>query len=320
MKRFNALFPLWAILLSGVAFYFNEFFSSLAYWIIPLLTIVMFTMGLTLKTSDFQRIIRDPRPIVVGVLMQFILMPLLAVVLAKMFGLSNQLTAGLVLVGCCAGGTASNVISYLARADLALSISMTVCSTLVGVVVTPLLCGLYLSTTVNVDTMGMLFSIIQIVLFPVLAGALLNHLFPNLIRPLAPALPSLSILIILGIIAIVVALNSDGLLEVGALTLVAVVLHNLGGMCGGFYLSRLLGFDIRQSHTIAIEVGMQNSGLGVALALDFFSPTAALPGALFSVWHNISGSLLASQWSRKRESLDYLLRDEDQAKSEKHSK
>jgi len=270
----------------------------------------MFTMGLTLKAADFKRILEDPRPILVGVLLQFILMPLLAVVLAKMFGLSNQLTAGLVLVGCCAGGTASNVISYLARADLALSISMTVCSTLVGVVATPLLTGFYLATTINVDTIGMLVSIIQIVLIPVLAGITLSHFFPELIRPLTPALPALSILIILTIIAIVVALNSNSLLEVGALTLVAVVLHNLSGMCGGFYLSRLMGFDTRQSHTIAIEVGMQNSGLGVALALEFFSATAALPGALFSVWHNISGSLLASQWSRKRESLDYLLQDE----------
>ena len=310
MTRFNTFFPLWAILLSGAAFFFSESFSSLASWIIPLLAGVMFTMGLTLRAADFQRILRDPRPILVGVLLQFILMPLLAVVLAKMFGLSNQLTAGLVLVGCCAGGTASNVISYLARADLALSISMTVCSTLVGVVATPLLTGFYLSTTVDVDTTGMLVSIVQIVLIPVLMGVMLNHLFPAFIRPVTPQLPTLSILIILTIIAIVVALNSDSLLEIGALTLVAVLLHNLGGMCGGFYLSRILGFDTRQSHTIAIEVGMQNSGLGVALALEFFSATAALPGALFSVWHNISGSLLASQWSRKRESLDYLLQDE----------
>ena len=310
MTRFNTFFPLWAILLSGAAFFFSESFSSLASWIIPLLAGVMFTMGLTLKATDFQRILRDPRPILVGVLLQFILMPLLAVVLAKMFGLSNQLTAGLVLIGCCAGGTASNVISYLARADLALSISMTVCSTLVGVIATPLLTGFYLSTTVDVDTTGMLVSIVQIVLIPVLMGVMLNHLFPAFIRPVTPHLPTLSILIILTIIAIVVALNSDSLLEIGAPTLVAVVLHNLGGMCGGFYLSRMLGFDTRQSHTIAVEVGMQNSGLGVALALEFFSATAALPGALFSVWHNISGSLLASQWSRKRESMDYLLQDE----------
>ena len=182
-------------------------------------------MGLTLKTTDFKRIFQDPRPILVGVLLQFILMPLLAVVLAKMFGLFNQLTAGL-LVGCCAGGTASNVISYLARADLALSISMTICSTLVSVVATPLLTSFYLSTKINVDTVGMLVSIIQIVLIPVLAGATLSHLFPELIRPLTPVLPALSILIILTIIAIVVALNSGSLLEVGAMTLVAVVLHN----------------------------------------------------------------------------------------------
>ena len=310
MSRLNTLFPLWAVLVSGVAFFFSEPFSSLASWTIPLIAGVMFTMGLTLKATDFQRILQDPRPILVGVLLQFILMPLLAVVLAKMFGLSNQLTVGLVLVGCCAGGTASNVISYLARADLALSISMTVCSTLVGVVTTPLLTGFYLSATVDVNTMDMLVSIIQIVLIPVLVGVMLNHLFPDFVRPLTPGLPTLSILIILTIIAIVVALNSDSLLEVSALTLIAVVLHNLGGMCGGFYLSRLLGFDTRQSHTIAIEVGMQNSGLGVALALEFFSDTAALPGALFSVWHNISGSLLASKWSRKRKSLDYLLQDE----------
>ena len=202
MSRLTNLFPLWAILLSGVAFFFNEPFSSLASWIIPLLAGVMFTMGLTRKAADFKRILQDPRPILVGVLLQFILMPLLAVVLAKMFGLSNQLTAGLVLVGCCAGGSASNVISYLARADLALSISMTVCSTLVGVVATPLLTGFYLSTTINVDTIGMLVSIIQIVLIPVLAGITLSHFFPELIRPLTPALPALSILIILTIICL----------------------------------------------------------------------------------------------------------------------
>ena len=242
MSRLTTLFPLWAILLSGVAFFFNEPFSSLASWIIPLLAVVMFTMGLTLKAADFERILQDPRPILVGVLLQFILMPLLAVVLAKMFGLSNQLTAGLVLVGCCAGGTASNVISYLARADLALSISMTVCSTLVGVFATPLLTGFYLSTTINVDTIGMLVSIIQIVLIPVLAGITLSNFFPELIRPLTPALPALSILIILIIISIVVALNSDSLLEVGALTLVAVVLHNLGGMCGGILSEPTHGF------------------------------------------------------------------------------
>jgi BASS family bile acid:Na+ symporter len=316
MRQFNSLFPLWAALLSVFAFFFSEVFAPLQPGIVPLLATVMFTMGLTLEMEDFKRIAADPRPVMVGVLLQFILMPLLAVVLAKMFGLSNQLTAGLVLVGSCAGGTASNVISYLARADLALSISMTLSSTLVGVIATPLLCSFYLSTTVGVDTMGMLTSIIQIVFLPVLLGTSINHFAPNLVRPLDGYLPSFSIGVILLIIAIVVALNSERLLEVGLLTLVAVMLHNLFGLGGGFYLSRLLGLDLRQSHTIAIEVGMQNSGLGVALALEFFSATAALPGALFSVWHNISGSILASHWSRKRDSLEYVIKDDGQLKAE----
>jgi BASS family bile acid:Na+ symporter len=316
MRLFNSLFPLWAALLSVFAFLNSGVFAPLQPGIVPLLATVMFTMGLTLKAQDFKRIAADPRPVLVGVLLQFILMPMLAVVLAQMFGLSNQLTAGLVLVGSCAGGTASNVISYLAKADLALSISMTLSSTLIGVVATPLLCSFYLSATVDVDTMGMLTSIIQIVFLPVLMGATINHFAPHLVRPLDGYLPSFTIGVILLIIAIVVALNSDRLLEVGLLTLVAVILHNLFGLGGGYYLSRLLGFDLRQSHTIAIEVGMQNSGLGVALALEFFSATAALPGALFSVWHNISGSILASLWSRKRDSLEYIIREDEQLKAE----
>ena len=132
-----------------------------------------------------------------------------------------------------------------------------------------------------------------------------------------PFIPTLSVLIILLIIAIVVALNADRLLDVGLITLIAVILHNLSGLAGGYYISRLIGLDIKQSQTVAIEVGMQNSGLSVAIATQFFSATAALPGALFSVWHNISGSLLASIWSRKRASLEYLLKDEESSLPEK---
>ena len=314
MSKFNELFPLWAVLLSIAAFIFNEFFASLEQVIVPLLALVMFMMGLTLSGVDFLRISRDPRPVFVGVVLQFVLMPVLALTLATMLQMSNQLTAGMVLVGSCAGGTASNVISYLAKGDVALSISMTLTSTLIGVVATPFLCSFYLSETVSVDTFGMLLSILQIVLVPVLLGVLLNHYAGNIVMRVEALLPSLSITIILLIIAIIVALNSGQLLEVGLLTLLAVMLHNLLGLSGGFYISRLFGFDLKQSHTIAIEVGMQNSGLGVALALQFFSATAALPGALFSVWHNISGSILASYWGRKRTSLEYLIKDQEQSK------
>ena len=310
LARFDNLFPVWAILLCAISLLFNSSFSGLQFAIVPLLSGVMFMMGLTLSKADFQRIVASPKPVVVGVVLQFLLMPLLALVLAKMLQLNTQLTAGMVLVGSCAGGTASNVMCYLAKGDVALSISMTMTSTLVGVIATPLLCSFYLSETVSVDTSGLLLSIVQIVFVPVLLGVICNHYLRTGITRIEKYLPTLSMLLILLIIAIIVALNASSLAETGLLVLVAVVLHNTLGLTGGFYCSRLLGLDLKQSQTIAIEVGMQNSGLGVALALEFFSATAALPGALFSIWHNISGSLLAATWSKKRSSLEYILKDE----------
>jgi len=310
MTRFlNRLFPLWAVLAAAIAFANAEPFMQLESLIVPLLASIMFMMGLTLTRVDFQRVVADPRPVMVGVACQFVIMPLLALTLATMLQLSTQLTAGMVLVGSCAGGTASNVITYLARGDVALSISMTVASTLVGVVATPLLCSFYLSQTVAVDALGLLVSIVQLVLLPVMLGYAFNSWLPGPVARLQPILPGASIFSILTIIATVVALNAERLLDVGPLVMVAVVLHNCLGLLGGYLMGQLLGFNLRQSQTLAIEVGMQNSGLGVALALQFFSATAALPGAIFSVWHNISGSILASYWSRKRESLGYLLHE-----------
>jgi len=193
---------------------------------------------------------------------------------------------------------------------VALSISMTMISTLVGVIATPLLCSFYLSETISIDTWALLLSILQMVFIPALLGFSCKLFFSSFISKIEKVIPTLSILMILMIIAIVVALNASRLLEIGLVTFVAVALHNLSGLVGGFYISRLLGINLQQSQTIAIEVGMQNSGLGVALATQFFSATAALPGALFSIWHNISGSLLASLWGSKRTSLEYILRDE----------
>ncbi len=320
LSNFNKLFPVCAVLLSLLAFYSSAFFSRFDGAIVPLLSAVMFIMGLTLSREDFIRIAKSPRAVLVGLVLQFLLMPLLALLLATILQLSNQLTIGMILVGACAGGTASNVICYLAKGDVALSISMTMASTLVGVVATPFLSSFYLAATISVDPLDMFISILQMVLLPVIAGTVLNGLLHSAIARFEPVLPSLSVVLILLIIAIVVALNADRLTEVGLITLLAVVLHNLGGLSGGYYISRLLGFDIRQSQTIAIEVGMQNSGLGVALALQFFSATAALPGALFSVWHNVSGSILASVWSSRRSSLEYIVKEEESQTQNKKNK
>ena len=303
------LFPILAIAVAATGALRPDSFVAAQFMIIPLLASIMFMMGLTLTRDDAQRIARDPRPVAVGVALQFLLMPILALTLAKLLQLSTPLTVGMVLVGSCAGGTASNVICFLARGDVALSVSMTFVSTLIGVVATPLLSQFYLAEQVAVDELAMIESLLQIVFVPVISGFCFRAVLPRLSAALQPALPLFSVICILFIIGIVVALNAPQLRGIGPLIVLAVVLHNALGIAGGFTLSRLFGFDLKQSQTIAIEVGMQNSGLAAALSLQFFSATAALPAALFSIWHNISGALLAGHWGRQRDSLKYLLAD-----------
>jgi BASS family bile acid:Na+ symporter len=308
-SRLTRLFPILAIIIAAAGALEPDSFVASQFMIVPLLASIMFMMGLTLTREDAARIALDPRPVAVGVALQFLLMPILALTLAKLLQLSTPLTVGMVLVGSCAGGTASNVICFLARGDVALSVSMTFVSTLIGVVATPLLSQFYLAEQVDVDEMAMIKNLLQIVFAPVLIGFGFRALLPRVSAALQPMLPLFSVICILLIIGIVVALNAPQLRGIGPLIVLAVILHNALGIAGGFTLSRLFGFDLTQSQTIAIEVGMQNSGLAAALSLQFFSATAALPAAIFSIWHNISGALLAGHWGRQRDSLKYLLAD-----------
>ena len=311
-RTLNTLtFPALAIILSAIAIYYSEVFSAAADSMIFMLALVMFLMGLTLDKRDFLRIREKPTIVFIGVLLQFSLMPLIAVILSYIFKLPNQLTAGMVLVGSCAGGTASNVMTYLAKGDLALSISMTIVSTLIGVIATPILCEFYLSQTLAVDSIGILKSIMQLVFIPVFLGVCAKTYAARIVLKVEKWIPSLSMLCILFIIATVVALNSDRISTIGFALLAAVILHNSLGLFLGYYFSRLFGLNLRQCKTVAIEVGMQNSGLGVTLALQFFSPSAAIPGALFSLWHNISGSILASLWGKGNKFNDSLARKEE---------
>lgn len=293
------LFPLWALLLSVAAFLQPALFVGLKSQIVPLLTIIMLAMGLTLSPADFKKVFKNTKAIGVGVLLQFMVMPIAAFIIALSFGFDTQLTVGMLLVGSVAGGTSSNVMCYLAKGDTALSISMTAISTLLGVVLTPFLVSLMIGQSVDVPVASMLLSLFKIVLLPVAAGVLINTFFGNIIRKAEPVLPYLSMFAIVLIIAIVVALSSTKLVEVGLIVVAAVVIHNAIGLTLGYWVTHLLGFDKRVCRTIAFEVGLQNSGLAAALAIKFFTPMAALPGSIFSVWHNISGSLLASYWSRK---------------------
>lgn len=298
-ERLNRLFPVWAVLMSAAAVWRPELFTGFVGQIQTLLAVVMFAMGLTLSQQDFLRVARAPKPLFVGMALQFVLMPLAALAVSRVLGLDADLTAGMVLVGATSGGTASNVITWLAGGRVALSVSMTLASTLASLALTPLITWLLIGQSVDVPVWGMLVSIAKLVIAPVVGGVVVHHLAGARIRSLEPALASLAMAAIVLIIAIVVALNAGHLAVLGPLVALAVVVHNALGLIGGYGISRLLGFDLRTARTIAIEVGMQNSGLAVTLASQFFSASAALPGALFSIWHNISGSALAGYWKRR---------------------
>jgi BASS family bile acid:Na+ symporter len=293
------LFPLWALLFSLLAYIKPGLFVNLKPAILPLLGIVMFGMGITLTWQSFKKVLRRPGMIGLGLLLQYLLMPFFAWLIAERLGLPPYLIAGMVLVGACPGGTASNVVCYLARGDVALSITLTTVSTLLAIVATPLLTWFYVGQKVPVPVESMLLSIFKIVLLPVALGVLVNSLFGNRLKAVKHLFPLLSVLAIVVIIAIIVALNRSNLSTMGVGVALAVVLHNLSGLLFGYWIPRLMGQDQRTCRTLAIEVGMQNSGLGVALAVKYFSAAAALPGALFSIWHNLSGSMLAGYWSRR---------------------
>lgn len=297
--RITALFPLWAMLGVLVAWMLPQWLVPLKVAIVPLLGLVMFAMGMTLTTDDFLTVLRRPFPVMLGVVLQFLLMPLAAWVLAKLAGLPPQLAVGLMLVGCSPGGTASNVICYLAKGDVALSITLTTVSTLLAIIATPLLTLLYAGATVPVPAVDMLITILKVILMPVLLGVLVNHFFHRSLLVVRNLFPVVSVAAIVVIIAIIVALNQGQLENLVPGVAIVVVLHNLVGLAGGYWLPRVLGRELRECRTLAIEVGMQNSGLAVALAVKYFSVSAALPGALFSIWHNLSGSLLAGYWSRQ---------------------
>ncbi|KZF06929.1 MULTISPECIES: bile acid:sodium symporter family protein [unclassified Rhodococcus (in: high G+C Gram-positive bacteria)] len=264
-----------------------------------LLSIIMLGMGMTLRLSDFAVVARRPWALLLGVAAQFIAMPLLGLGIANALGLSAALTAGMVLVGSAPGGTASNVMVYLAKGDTALSVAMTSVSTLLAPILTPLLVLWLAGEFLPVDAGGLFVSILQIVLVPVVLGVVLRLLFPKIIDRMLDALPLISVAGITAVVLFVVAASAPTLLSIGALIVLAVVLHNSLGLAVGYGIGKACGLDVASRRAISIEVGMQNSGLAAALASVHFSPAAALPAAIFSVWHNVSGSLLASYWSRR---------------------
>ena len=280
-----------------------------------LLGIVMFGMGMTLSLSDFKVVFTKPKAVIAGILAQFIIMPGLAFVLVTIFQLPPELAVGVILVGCCPGGTSSNVMTYLAKGDVALSVGMTACTTIMAPIVTPLLVLLLAGQTVDVAVLDMFISIVQVVLLPIALGFVINKLFEKVAQKFAKILPLISVIAISLIIMAVVAANAKSLMSVGLLIIAVVMLHNVCGYALGYLAGRLLGLSKAQRRTLSIEVGMQNSGLATSLATVHFAtmPLAAVPGAVFSVWHNISGAIYANILARSAH--DAPMHEEDAPKA-----
>ncbi len=266
-----------------------------------LLGVVMFGMGLTLNLHDFQIVFSRPKDVIIGCLAQFTVMPLLAWILSRLFALDEALALGVVLVGCCPGGTASNVITYLAKGDLALSVGMTGVSTLLAPLMTPLLTWALAGKSVDVNVVSMFLSILWVVILPIAAGLVVKWLWPRFTEQATDYLPAFSSIAIAFIVAIIIAANASKLLAGGGVILLVVMLHNLCGLSIGYLIGSLLRLTSAKKRAISIEVGMQNSGLASSLATIHFAtyPLATIPGAIFSVWHNISGAAVAYLYRRR---------------------
>ena len=266
-----------------------------------LLGIVMFGMGLTLKASDFKVVFSRPKDVIIGCVSQFTIMPLLAFLLTKLFNLPVELAVGVILVGTCPGGTSSNVMTYLAKGDVALSVGMTSVSTILAPFLTPLLTYVFAGQTVDVNMVEMFMSIVKVVIIPIVLGCLINKFFSHITQKIVKILPLISVTAIVAIVAAVVSANAAKIMTSGLLIVLVVILHNCCGYGLGYVIGKVLKLDMSKCKAIAIEVGMQNSGLATSLAGTHFAqyPLATIPGAVFSVWHNISGAIFANFMANK---------------------
>jgi BASS family bile acid:Na+ symporter len=258
-------------------------------------------MGLTLSANDFKEVFRRPKDVAIGVGAQFTIMPLLAFALATLLPVSPEVAVGVILVGCCPGGTSSNVMTYLSKGDTALSVSITAVSTLLAPILTPVLMLLFASQWLPVSAGALFWSIVKIVIIPIFLGLAVKYLFGKKIEAGVKALPLVSVVSIVAIVAAVVSINQEKIAETGALIFAIVVLHNGIGYLLGYGLGKLFGMTPTKQRAVSIEVGMQNSGLGASLAAIHFSPLAAVPSAIFSVWHNISGPIIATIFRKQQE-------------------
>jgi BASS family bile acid:Na+ symporter len=294
-------FAFWVLLMAGLGFFTPQLFVGHKSWITPLLGVVMFGMGLTLSAADFREVFRRPRDVAIGVIGHYLIMPGIAYLLAIALRLPPDIAVGVILVGCCPSGTASNVMTFLAKGDVALGVSIGVVSTLIAPLATPALVSLLAGTWMDIHAESLFMDIVKVLIVPIVLGIVVKTLFRRQAAASVKALPLVSTIAIVLIIAIIVALNQPKILANGLLIMAAVILHNLLGFALGYLFARVFGLSLAKRKAVMLETGMQNSGLGAALAAAHFSPLAAVPSALFSVWHNLSGSALATWFAGRAE-------------------
>lgn len=297
----GSTFAVWVLLFAALGFFFPQTFIGFKAYVSILLGIVMFGMGLTLSANDFRDVFKRPKDVAVGVVGHFIIMPLVAYGLAVGLHLPPDIAVGVILVGCCPSGTSSNVMTFLAKGDVALAVSIASVSTVLAPFVTPALISLLANKWTPVDPKGLFMDIVQIVIIPIILGLIVKALFKKQAEASVAALPLVSTVSIVLIVSAVVAASQKNLLKTGLLIFVVVILHNVIGFLIGYLFAKAFGLDLAKRKAVTLEVGMQNSGLGVALASAHFNPIAAIPSAIFSVWHNLSGSILASIFNRMKE-------------------
>lgn len=299
LSRFvGKTFAVWVLLFAALAYLDPAHFKWLAAWIVPLLGVIMFGMGLTLSKEDFREVFRRPWHVFIGCLGHFVIMPGLAWLLCKILQLPPEVAVGVILVGCCPSGTASNVMTFLARGDVALSVAVSAVTTLLAPLLTPALIYVLASQWLHVDAAAMFWSIVQVVILPIALGVIAQSLLREKVKVAVDVLPLVSVIAIVAIVAAVVAASQARIATTGLLIFAVVVLHNGLGLILGYLLGKLTGLPVAKRKALSLEVGMQNSGLGAALAAAHFSPLAAVPSAIFSVWHNISGGLVATLYQR----------------------
>ena len=305
MKRIFKLIEKYFFIIILVAVVISLIYPSLFNWVLSeyngisilnlLLSIVLFTMGTTLKVDDFVNVFKNPKEIAVGISAQYLIMPLLALALASVFSLNTALTVGLILVGTVPGGTASDVITFLAKGDVALSVSLTAVSTIISPILTPIITLFLIGNQINFSPVDMFISIIEIVIIPIILGLILNYKFPDFCEKLKDYLPALSSIVICLIVAGVIGVNKQAILTSSSIIIIVIIVQYFLAMLLGFAVGYLVGMSRKQIITVAIELAFQNSGLSTGLAKTHFPSLsqATVPGALYSVWQNFAGSILA---------------------------